>query len=170
MTDPVETVCILTGCTEEQAKRALDETEDIVEAVDRLLEKKPSPADKYISEKKRPREVSQEEQIIKPIRSMLKELDEKTVTYLSGPSREAPAEKQDHHEETAQQSSYFQECQLPSLESEAGKQETACPSQFGCSSCSQLSDQTPPCSDRQCPQQIPEQGRESSQKDGQTPA
>ena len=60
MADPIETVCLLTGCTEAEAEKALAETEDLVEAVDRLLEKKPSPAEKFLSEKKRPRKVTPE--------------------------------------------------------------------------------------------------------------
>jgi hypothetical protein len=160
MSDPIQTVCSLTGCTEEEAKQALNQTEDIVDAVDHLLEKKPSPAEKFLTGKKRPREVTPEEEIIRPIRTMMKEFDEKTSTLLYRPLREEPAEKRDPLVEKVLQSSYFQECQLPSLESEAEKQETACQSQFGCSSCSQSNGQTQPCSDRQCPQLSQVQGKE----------
>jgi hypothetical protein len=152
MTDPVETVCNLTGCTEEQARQVLNETKDIIEAVDRLLEKKPSPAEKFLFEKKRPRETTPEEQIIRPIRTIMKELDEKTSTLLYRPVREELNEMRDHHEEMALQNSCFQECQLPSLQSEAQIQETACQSQSGCSYDSQLNDQTLLCSDHQYPQ------------------
>jgi hypothetical protein len=158
MSDPVQTVCSLTGCTEDEAKRALDLTEDVIEALDLLLEKKPSPTDKYFSGKKRPREVTHEEEIIRPIRSMLKELDEKTTTSLYRPVRGELNETQARHEEKVPQSSCFQECQLPSLESVVEKQGTACPSQSGCSSGSPSNGQTLPCSDRQCPQQTQGQG------------
>jgi hypothetical protein len=126
MNDPIQTIRSLTGCTEEQANKAFDETEDIIEAVDRLLEKKPSPADKFLSGKKRPREVTPEETVIGPIRTMLKTLDEKTSTMLYRPVRGEQAETQDPLVEKVLQSSYFQECQLPSLQSKVEKQETVC--------------------------------------------
>lgn len=124
MRDPVQTVCSLTGCTEEEANRVLNETEDVVEAVDRLLEKGQSKAEEIIKQKRRKLAHTPEEEVIRPIRNMLKEIDEKHSTSLYQPAREAPSETQVPREETVLQNSYFQECQLPSLQSEVEKQET----------------------------------------------
>ena len=125
MSDPIQTICSLTGCTEDEAKRVFDETEDVIEAVDRLLEKKPSVAEKIINERKRVRQVTPEEELIGPIRKMLKTIDEKRPISLYQPEHVEQVEKQDHHEEMVQQNNCSQECQLPSLESEAQKQGTA---------------------------------------------
>lgn len=163
MSDPIQTVCLLTGCTEEEADRALMETEDIVDAVDRLLEKKPSPADKYINSKKRAREVTPEEEIVQPIRAMMKKFDEVRPISLYQREPEVLDEMQDLPEETVQQNNYSQECQLPSLESKAQKQETAyqLPSEYSCDS--QSNDQTSLCSDLQSLQLSQVQEKESSQ-------
>ena len=53
MTDPLETICNLTGCTLEDATQVYNETKDVIEAVDRLLAKPQSAADKYIQSKKK---------------------------------------------------------------------------------------------------------------------
>ena len=170
MADPIQMICSLSGCTQEEAERAFTETEDVIEAVDRLLAKKPSAADKYLSGKKRPREVTPEEQVVSKFRNTLKHFDDLVSTSLYRPAHEGQGETRDPHEETAQQNSYFQECQLPSLRSEVETRETAYPSQFECSSCSPSSGQTQPYSDRQCPQSSQVQGTASSQTGGQTPA
>lgn len=160
MADPIQTICSLTGCMQEEAERAFAETEDVIEAVDRLLEKKPSKADKYIIGKKRPREVTPEEQVVGKFRNTLKHFDDLVSTSLYQPSREGQGEMPTHHEGKALQSSCFQECQLPSLQSEVERQGTACQLQSECSCDSQLNGQTLPCSDRQCPQPCREQGME----------
>ena len=170
MTDPVQMVCTLTGCTQEEAEKVLNDTEDVVEAVDRLLVKKPSNADKYLSEKKRSRELTPEEQIVSKFRPTLQQFDKLVSTSLYQPVREELNETQVLHEETAQQNSYSQECQLPSLQSEVETQGTACPSLSGCSCGSPSSGQTPHGSGPQCPQSCQVQGTASSQTGGQTPA
>jgi len=142
MRDPVQMICSLTGCTQQEAERAFTETEDIVEAVDLLLEKKPSMADKYLSEKKRSREVTPEEEIVSKFRGTLKHFDDLTTTSMYRPLREGQVEKQALLEEMAPQSNCFQECQLPSHQLEAEKQETVCPLQSECSCDSQLNGQT----------------------------
>lgn len=159
MADPIQTICSLTGCSEEEAKRAFDETEDVVEAVDRLLEKKPSAAEKFLN-KKRTREVTPEEEIIGPVRKIMKLMDEKISTSLYRPLREELAEMRDRHEETVQQNNYSQECLLPSLELKAETQGIACPSQSEYSSGLQSNGQTLPCSDHQSLQLSQDQGKE----------
>lgn len=170
MADPIQMICTLTGCTQDEAEKTLNETEDVVEAVDRLLATKPSMADKYLSEKKRPREVTPEEQIVSKFRSTLQQFDKLVSTSLCQPSHEEQGGRQVLREETVLQNSYSQECQLPSLQSEVETRETVCPSQFECSCGSQLNDQTSRGSGLQCPQSCQGQGMALSQTDGQTPA
>lgn len=157
MTDPLETICNLTGCSMETAEKVYDETKDVVEAVDKLLEIKESAANKYIQRKKRKLEETEEEKIIKPYRKILKEFDSILEGQLSHGGSTA---KLDRHEETVQQNNCSQECQLPSLELKAETQETAYPSQSEYSSCLQSNDQTLPCSDHQSLQSCQDQGKE----------
>jgi hypothetical protein len=160
MADPIALICSLTGCTEDEANEAYNRTEDVVEAVDSLLSKVESPADKYIQTKKRKREVTPEEEIIGPYRKILKEFDERMSTSLNQHGHEGSVEMLDHHEETVQQNSCSQKCQLPSLQEEVQTQETAYPLPSECSCDLQSNGQTLPCSDRQCPQSCQDQEME----------
>lgn len=160
MADPLETICNLANCTRSEAERMYEETHDVVEAVDRLLVKTLSPAEMYIQSKKKTREVSKEETIIGPYRAILKEFDEKMTTSLSQRGHEGSVEMLDRPAEMVLQKNYSQECQLPSLQLEAQKQETACLSQSECSYDSQLNAQTSPCSDLRCPQSSLDQEKE----------
>ena len=63
MTDPILTICNLSDCSREEAERVYAETKDVVEAVDRLLAKTRSTAQKYIEAKRKPKEVTEEEKI-----------------------------------------------------------------------------------------------------------
>lgn len=164
MSDPIQIICTLTGCTEEEAKQAYDRTQDTVEAVDLLLE---TPKSTTAHFKKRPREVTPEEEIIAPIRKMLKEIDEKRATSSYQHGYEGSVERLDHHEETAQQSSYVPEYQLSSHQSEVQKRETVYPSRSGCFCDSQSSGRTSPYSDQECSQWIPLQDRGLSHMDEQ---
>jgi hypothetical protein len=114
MSDPIETICNLTGCTREDAQRVYDETKDIVEAVDKLLEKVSSPAEKYI--KKRVRQVTPEEELMAPVRKIMKAFDENMTTSLSQHGHVGQVEQIAPHEETVQQNNCSQKCQLPSLQ------------------------------------------------------
>jgi hypothetical protein len=163
MADPIQTICELAGCSQNEAQVVYSETNDVVEAVDRLLVKQQSSAEKYIQSKKPKKEVTTEEKIIAPYRVILKEMDEKMSTSLSQHGHEGSVETLVRREETVLQNNCSQECQLPSLESEAGKQGTACQSQFECSCDSQSNVQIPPCSDLQYPQSCQAQETESSQ-------
>jgi len=131
----------LAGCSEEDAKRVYDEVGDVTEAVDRLIPKSVHSAEKYINKIKPKPEISEEQKWCRYVRGVLKEMDDKRSTSVS---QREPEERSEHctlREETAQQSSCFQECHLPSLESGAQIQETAYPSQSECSSDLQSSDQ-----------------------------
>ena len=170
MADPIQTICTLTGCSQHEAEKTLNETEDVVEAVDRLLEKKPSAADKILSGKKRPREVTPEEQIIGKYRDTLKHFDNLVSTSLYRPSHVERAETQVRPEEKAPQSSCSQEYPQPSRLSVVQIPEIVYPSQSECSCGSQSNGQTSHDSDRQCPQSCQGQETVSSQTGGQTPA
>lgn len=165
MSDPIQIICNLTGCTEDEANEAYDRTEDIVEAVDLLLE---APKSTTVNFKKRPREVTPEEQIIAPIRKMLKEIDEKRATSSYQRGYEGSVEMLDHREETAPQSSCVPEYQPPARRSEVQTRETAYPSRSGCFCDSQSSGRTSPYSDQECSQWIPLQDTELSHMDEQT--
>lgn len=165
MSDPIQIICSLTGCTEEQAKEAYDKTEDTVEAIDLLLG---APKSTTVQFKKRPREVTPEEQIIAPIRKMLKEIDEKRATSSYQRGYEGSVEMLDLHEETAPQSSCVPEYQMPAPESAVQRQETAYPSRSGCFCDSRSSGRTSPYSDQECSRWIPLQDTVSSHMDEQT--
>ncbi len=114
MSDPIETICNLAGCSSEEARKVYAEVGDVVEAVDKLLVKVSSPADKYI--KKRTREVTPEEEVIGPIRKVMKIFDDKTSTSLGQHGYEGSVATLAPHEGTVQQNSCSQQCQLPSLQ------------------------------------------------------
>lgn len=130
----IQMIIELAGCSEEDAKRVYDEVGDVSEAVDLLMPKTVTKADDYINKLKPKIEVTEEQKWCRTIREFLKGMDDKRSTSVNQPE---PLERSEHcilPEETAQQSSCFQECQLPSLQSEVQIQETACPSQSECSS------------------------------------
>jgi len=132
----------LAGCSPEDAKRVYDEVGDITETLHRLIPKSVHSADKYINKLKPNPEISEEQQWCRYVRGVLKTMDDKRST--SADQRE-PEERSEHcilREETAQQNSCFQECQLPSHQSEVQKQETACQLQSECSSDLQSTGQT----------------------------
>ena len=132
MNREIETICELSGCSKEDAIKSWEEFGDIVEAVDNLLPGKSS---------KKIKELSEEQQLFKEMREMLKKMDEKKQINLVAREPCEQDETQDHHEETFLQNNYFQECQIPSLELKVEKQEIVCQSQSGCSCDLQLNDQ-----------------------------
>jgi hypothetical protein len=115
------------------ATEAFNETGDVTLSVDKILFKTELP-----SKKKPKMDETQEE--IKKIREVMKEFDKKmderpdsTInqfsTSLSRREREESVLTPTHLLETVLQNNYSQECQLPVLEEEVEKQETACQSQ-----------------------------------------
>ena len=124
----------MAGCSEEDAKRVYDDVGDVAEAVDILMPKKKSAADKYIEKLKPKPEVSDEQMWCRTVREILKEMDDKKSTSANQPELVERSERCILREETVQQSNCFQECQLPFLQLEAQTQETACQSQSECSS------------------------------------
>jgi hypothetical protein len=133
MSQSIDMICTLTGCNYEMATEAFNETGDVTLSVDKILFKTELPT------KKKPKmDETQEE--IKKIREVMKEFDKKmderpdsTInqfsTSLSRREREESVLTPTHLLETVLQNNYSQECQLPVLEEEVEKQETACQSQ-----------------------------------------
>lgn len=124
----------LAGCSEEDAKRVYDEVGDVSEAVDILMPKSVTKASEYINKLKPKVEISEEQKWCRYVRGVLKEMDDKKSTSANQPVPEERSENCILREETVQQNNCFQECQLPSLQSEAQIQETVCQSQSECSS------------------------------------
>lgn len=131
MSDPIGTICDLVGCSREIAEESYTRTKNVLESVDKLLT---TPPKKYILPVVRKSERTPEQIELERIRKLMEDAEreiqdkirEKTLTGSNPLGSSESDETTDRHEETAQQSSYFQECQLPVLESEAQTQETAC--------------------------------------------
>jgi len=110
-------ICSISGCSEEEAKKVFQETEDVVDAIDKLIEKKPMNYEKYIPAK--PTQILTEEQIeIRKVRELMKKLDDKMSTSLDQPGCVEPNVQQVLREEMALQNNDSQQCQLLSQESE----------------------------------------------------
>lgn len=117
MSDPIMMICSISGCSEEEAKKVFQETEDVVDAIDKLIEKKPMNYEKYIPAK--PTQILTEEQIeIRKVRELMKKLDDKMSTSLDQPGCVEPNVQQVLREEMALQNNDSQQCQLLSQESE----------------------------------------------------
>lgn len=144
MSDPIQTICNLTDCSIEDAKAAYEETNNVVDAVDKLLARVVNISDKYTNKRKREPILTEEQIEIAKVRKLMKENDDrmyKSVTLDQSESEESD-EMQVHPEEMVLQNNCFQECQLPSLQLEAEKQETVCPSQSELTCDLQSSDHT----------------------------
>jgi hypothetical protein len=132
MQDQIDMICTLAGCDQTMAREVFNETNDVTLAVDKILFKTELP-----SKKKQVRDVVSKK--IAEIRETMKEFDKKmderpdsTInqfpsTLSSRLVREVLDERQVHREETVLQNNCSQQCQIPSLESEAQKQETVYP-------------------------------------------
>ena len=150
MSRAIETIIELTGCSEDDAQRVYAETNNVDEAVDKLL-----PHGKVIIPKKPLRTYTAEELEFKKLRSEMKKLDAEHDKRSILTNQREHAEQVEHCNlpiATELQSNYYQECQLPSLQSEAQKPEIACQSLSECSSGSPLNAQTLHGSDHQCDQ------------------
>ena len=141
MSDPIEIICKLSGCSLEDAERVYSETKDIVESVDRLMATTETKYAKYLKVlSKKP--LTEEQLKLANIRETMKKIDSSLPTCGDPPAQTAQAETQIPHEETVPQNNCFQQCQIPSLEEEAEKQETACQLPYVCSCDSQYCDRT----------------------------
>jgi len=102
MSDPLEMICGLAGCSMEKAEAVFAETKDVVEAVDRLMAKPELKSQKYIPPK--PEQVLTQEQIeVRKVRILMKQMDEsRSSTSSSQPARCEEGEQQVPPESTAQ--------------------------------------------------------------------
>jgi hypothetical protein len=107
--------------------RVYAETNDVEDAVDKLLPPTKNQSRKYYDAIKPVRTYTQEEQEIKKLRDTLKKMDDERLTSLNPRGFVAPSATNNLREGTVQQSNCDQECQLPVLQSEAQIPETACP-------------------------------------------
>lgn len=136
MSRAVETIIELTGCSEDDAQRVYAETNDVTDAVDRLMPKYEFPSSKYVKKMKAERIYTEEEKALQLLRTSLKAMDEEHANRSTSSNQPEHAEQVGHctpREETVPQSNCYQECQIPALESVAQKQETACQSLSECS-------------------------------------
>lgn len=127
MNKNIQTIIELTGCSEDDAMRVYAETNNVEDAVDKLLPPAKNTARKYYEAIKPVRVYTQEEQEIKKLRDTLKKMDDERLTSLNPRGFVAPSGTKTHHEGMVLQRNCDQECQLPALQSEAQIPETACP-------------------------------------------
>ena len=127
MNKNIKTIIELTGCSEDDAMRVYAETNNVEDAVDKLLPPAKNTARKYYEAIKPVRIYTQEEQEIKKLRDTLKKMDDERLTSLNPRGFVVPSAPNTLHEGTALQSNCDQECQLPVLQSEAQIQETVYP-------------------------------------------
>ena len=117
----------MTGCSEDEAMRVYAETNDVEDAIDKILPPAKNVARKFYDAIKPVRIYTEEEKQIKTLRDTLKKMDDERLTALNPRGFVAPTVKSSPREGTAPQSNGDQECQLPALQSEAQKQETVYP-------------------------------------------
>lgn len=128
MNSHVRTIIELTGCTEDDAMRVYAETNDVEDAVDKLLPPVKNSARKYCDAIRPVRVYTEEEKAIRELRNTMKKMDDERLTALNPRGFVVPNVQSTRHAEMVPQSNCDQECQLPVLQSEAQKQETACQS------------------------------------------
>lgn len=114
--------------------RVYAETNNVEDAVDKLLPPAKNTVRKYYDAMKPVRVYTEEEQQIKKLRDTLKKMDDERLTSLNPRGFVAPSAPNTLREGTALQSNCDQECQLPVLQSEAQTPGTACQLPSECSS------------------------------------
>jgi len=134
MNKNIQTIIELTGCSEDDAMRVYAETNDVEDAVDKLLPPAKVLTRKYYDAIRPVRVYTQEEQEIKKLRDTLKKMDDERLTSLNPRGFVVPSAPNTHREGMALQSNCDQECQLPVHQSEAQTQGTACQLPSECSS------------------------------------
>lgn len=123
-------VSSLTGCSENEAKVALEQCKnDNVAAIEHILNQKaplPENFKLYAPRKRRRTSFTRDEEYLDGLRNVMKNIDEDITKSIILRASSGSGVTQDHHEEMVQQNSCVQECQLPSVELEAEKQEIEC--------------------------------------------
>ena len=134
MNKHIQTIIELTGCSEDDAMRLYAETNNVEDAVDKLLPHAKNTARKYYEAIKPVRVYTEEEQQIKKLRDTLKKMDDERLTSLNPRAFVVPSAPNTHREGMVLQSNYGQECQLSVLQSEAQTPGTAYQLPSECSS------------------------------------
>jgi hypothetical protein len=134
MNKHIQTIIELTGCSEDDAMRVYAETNNVEDAVDKLLPPAKNTVRKYYDAMKPVRVYTEEEQQIKKLRDTLKKMDDERLTSLNPRGFVAPSAPNTHREGMVLQRNCDQECQLPVLQSEAQTPGTACQLPSECSS------------------------------------
>jgi hypothetical protein len=130
MADPIMLICSITGCTDEEARKAMEATEDAIAAIDLIMPTGEVPSgQKYISKPKAfcVREKTEAEETLSNIRKTMETLDAEVDSNRVTSNQNAdlpPGETHTLHEGTALQSNCVQQCLLPSVEEEVETPET----------------------------------------------
>jgi len=142
MNSHIQTIIELTGCSEDDAMRVYAETNNVEDAVDKLLPTTKNDSRKYYNSVKPVRVYTEEEKQIKILRDTLKKMDDERLTSSDPRGFAGRAVPKTLPEGTAQQSNYGQECQqlVPQLEAQIPEIVCLLPSEY--SSDSQLNGQT----------------------------
>lgn len=115
MSDPIETICLLVGCSREDAELSYARTNNILESVNELIV---VPESALKARMKRKRELTPEEEEVTRIRLLMEKAEieiQKNVTASNQRDCAEPSVTQTHPEETALQSNDSLQCRLPSL-------------------------------------------------------
>lgn len=108
----------LSGCNEDEARLAYNEKNgDVLLAIDFIMFGNNPPP---ILKKRKREDINEHEEYLNSMRKTMEAIDGNIAQHRSTTSNPlAPAaltETPNHHEETVQQSSYFQECQISEME------------------------------------------------------
>jgi hypothetical protein len=128
-------ICSLAECTEDRAREEYTRTKDVLLAVDSILfqTELPNPL------KRKREDITPEEEYLAEVRKTMKafdtEMDNRPIA--NQPDCVELSEMQTLPEETVQQNSCLQICQIPSMEGVDQIQETACQTHPECSCDSQ---------------------------------
>ena len=119
-------ICSLAACSEDEARAAYEKTGDVLLAVDSILfpdQELPKPL------KRKREDITPEEEHLTEVRQIMKNFDAEIENRPQQSISDLPVcmeedETPDPLEETALQSSCFQQCQIPSMEGVDQTQET----------------------------------------------
>jgi hypothetical protein len=133
MADPIAMIVTLVGCSEQEARDAYEETEDAVDAIDKLLAHMPTntpPPRKFVRTDKTP-----EERRVEELRVSMKAIDDDIQRGITASHQPAGVESTATLvllAGTVLQNNCLQECQLPSIQEEVETPGTVCPTQSEC--------------------------------------
>lgn len=129
MTDPIPLIISLTGCSQEEAQTVYEEKEDVVDAVEYILNRiAPLPKSVTLSNPRKHirKDITADEEKIARLRPTMELMNSEIESKITSNQRAASSQDvtQIPHEETVLQNNCSQECRLPSVEEEVQTQET----------------------------------------------